>query len=131
MGYNDRCNVSELLGKTLESVTQTGSDDDIITFVCVGGETFRMLHDQDCCEHVRIEDINGDLNNLVGSPITMADESSSDQRPADVAKPEWEPESQTWTFYKFATIKGYVDIRWLGTSNGYYSERVNFERVTP
>lgn len=25
--------------------------------------------------------------------------------------------------------KGYITVRWLGESNGYYSEEVDFERV--
>lgn len=73
-----------------------------------------------CCENVCIEDIAGDVDDLVGAPLLMAEEVTS------VAE---EHESGTWTFYKFATINGFVTVRWLGTSNGYYSESVDFEEV--
>jgi hypothetical protein len=94
---------------------------DEIRFTSTCGRTFLLHHHQDCCENVCIEDIAGDVEDLVGSPILMAEEATS------VA--EVEHESGTWTFYKFATNKGYVTIRWLGTSNGYYSESVDFEEV--
>lgn len=77
-----------------------------------------MLHHwSDCCESVWIESIVGDLQDLVGNPLLMVEESVGDYDQADG--------SGTWTFYKFATIKGYVDIRFIGESNGYYSENVD------
>ena len=105
---SNRSNLSDLVGYTLVSAVTTGpsGQDDELILTTTNGWVFRLYHNQDCCESVYIEDICGDLNDLVGSHILMADESSED--------------GSTWTFYRFATIKGSVTVRFLGTSNGYY-----------
>lgn len=117
-----------LLGKTLTSVEVITEDynDHFIKFVTTEGETFVMYHEQDCCESVSIESIEGELSCLVGNPILLAEEATKSGKidPED----DWN-DSQTWTFYKLATIKGYVDIRWNGSSNGYYSETVDFVKL--
>lgn len=112
-----------LEGRTLKSIQQIG--DDVIEFVTVEGGLYRMFHSQDCCESVVVDDISGDLTDLVGTPILLAEEAESDEPPAGRENGE----SDTWTFYKLRTIKGSVDIRWHGSSNGYYSESVEFEKV--
>lgn len=89
---------------------------------------FVFHHNQDCCEHVSIEDIVGDLQDLVGEPILLAEEVTSNTTPEGVTRPYYD-DSFTRTFYKFATRKGYVDVRWCGESNGYYSEAVHFCEV--
>ena len=127
MSYYDRyCDVGELKGKTLSSVT---ADNDEILFTTVDGEVYKMYHAQDCCESVYIESIVGDLEDLVGEEILRAEETSNIFDMLRNVEQEYSDESHTWTFYKFATRKGYVDIRWYGTSNGYYSEGVDFVKV--
>ena len=113
-------NFSDLMGKTLTTIV---NKDDELIFTTNEGEVFKAFHDQDCCESVTIEDIEGDLNDLIGTPILWAEEATNTED--TFGKIEF-PDSFTWTFYKLATIKGYVTIRWLGESNGYYSESVSF-----
>jgi hypothetical protein len=113
--------IEELIGKTITRIDR--SDDELI-FTISDDEKYKMYHSQDCCESVVIDDIVGDLKDLIGSPILIAAEVCNDFS----AKDSYD-ESFTWTFYKLATVKGYVNIKWYGTSNGYYSENVDFERI--
>lgn len=118
-----------LVGKTLKEAIATS---DSVTFTTDTGERYMMNHVQDCCESVYIECIIGDLQDLVGEPILVAEEVSSydDAFKEDIIFTASDgSESCTWTFYKLATKKGYVDIRWLGESSGYYSESVDFDKI--
>lgn len=114
----------DLVGKTLVGVEH--SNDQII-FICNDGKKYLQSHSQDCCESVSVEDICGDLKDIIGSPILVAEESTSSENPDGISK-EYQ-DSFTWTFYKIDTVKGGVTIRWYGESNGYYSESVDFEEV--
>jgi hypothetical protein len=116
---------SELLGKTLTCVKV---EEDQISFN-TKTEQFKLYHSQDCCENVTVEDIVGDISDLIGTPILQAEEVISENKnPEGVTVPNYQ-DSFTWTFYKLATMKGYVTIRWYGESNGYYSEAVDFAKL--
>jgi hypothetical protein len=131
----DQVSISELKGKVFTSVEGKQGGDQIVFKVSPRtsnepDEEYIMAHRQDCCESVWIEEIIGDLNDLVGSEILEAEEvSNKSEPPPERYQPdpddEWAygPESYTWTFYKLGTMKGHVTIRWYGSSNGYYSER--------
>jgi hypothetical protein len=112
-----------LLGKTLTSVEGAVVGQDEIIFD-TEAQRFRMYHSQDCCECVRIYSVEGDLQNLIGAPIESALESCSNDDPPEC------PDSWTWTLFTITTAKGTVRIKWLGESNGYYGEGVDFCEIT-
>ena len=113
--YDNHVDVSEMLNQTFTSVR---SDEESVTFEN-DKVRYTLYHQQDCCESVVVEEIIGDLDDLENLPLLIAREDTN-------AEGEELPnsESYTWTFYNFATYKGYVTIRFLGESNGYYSEDV-------
>lgn len=107
--------VDYLKGKIITKIDKIGDKE--FRFFLDDGTILKMYHSQDCCECVHIEDIVGCLDDLIGTPIIKAHETTNSV----------DNECITWTYYNLATVKGYVDIRWLGKSNGYYSESVDLE----
>jgi hypothetical protein len=121
--WRNLVDVSELIGKTIVEITGDENSDEL-WFKCSDGSEYKMHHMQDCCEGVYIEDITGDLNNLLNTPILEAREDHSEEDPK-----AYHDDAYLWTFYNFRTIKGSVTIRWYGESNGYYSVNVDFVKT--
>lgn len=117
-----------ILGETIKKIHKDKYDS-VLLFETKSGKYFHMYHDQDCCESVTIEDIDGDLMDLIGTPIITAEEVIHEEEENPNSKDDYDTFLR-WTFYKFSTIKGYVTLRWLGRSNGYYSIRVSFKEIT-
>lgn len=116
-------NIEILKGKTLKNIKVNDYE---ILFTTTDNEVFSMHHPQECCEEVYVEDVCGDINDLIGTPILVAEEATSGEAPNDK---KYEYDSITWTFYKLDTNKGGVTIRWVGMSNGYYSESVDLIKL--
>ncbi|WP_353856799.1 hypothetical protein [Bacillus sp. Bos-x628] len=75
-GYWKGAEVEDLLGKTLTRIEQFGEDE--LLLETTEGDQYLMYHEQDCCESVYIEDIIGDLADLIGNPLLMAESVSED-----------------------------------------------------
>lgn len=116
----------DLKGKTIIKIEGMVNDSTEVKITLSNGDVVIMYHQQDCCESVNLYDLNGDVSDLIGSEILLAEESSNGEqvKPEDM-RSDYFCDCDEWTFYKLATIKGYVDMRWFGTSNGYYSTSVD------
>jgi hypothetical protein len=111
-----------LKGKTFKKIDFSSWKTEMI-FHCSDGTVYEQAHEQDCCEDVWLEDVCGDLSDLLDTPILEAEEVSNDEEPPAEFGVTTNPnnDSWDWTFYKLSTIKGTVTIRWFGCSNGCYA----------
>ncbi len=125
MSWNDvDVDFASLTGKVLRSIEGATKGSGTILFTLDNGQQYRMYHSQDCCESVEVEDVCGAVSDLLGCPLALAECVSNAPKPTDTQQED--VDSDEWTFYKLATNKGAVTIRWFGTSNGYYSTKVDF-----
>lgn len=123
--------LSDLVGRVIDHI---GVSEDEVTFFMEDDAVYKLTHAQDCCESVVVEDVEGDPDDLVGATVLTFEAPSGETYDAiaalyDVEEKYAGSESYTWTFYRLGTDKGGLVIRFIGESNGYYSEEVDFIEV--
>ncbi len=105
------------VGLEIQYITglKQGSEEVVIYMDCGSKLTFN--HEQDCCEHVYLEDFELDCDLSYATIISVKEVSSND--------PEYQDSfEEHWTFYKIETTKGGLWLRWLGESE-YYSTKID------
>jgi len=123
MNYRDEIKIESLVGEVLTHI-DVDEVENIILLTTKSGRQIKIFHDQDCCESVSIETTEGNWDKLVGKVIEEARQDefyNLDPKPGEYA------ESWTRTNLIFRVNDQTVISKWIGESNGYYSESVNIE----
>jgi hypothetical protein len=119
-----------LTGLVLEKLVVSKNRDEIE--IQASGRKFIMNHDQDCCENVMVESVQGNVSHALGEKIidaTMTSNKNDEPQSPNLPQAIYTNESWTWTYYTIRTQSETIVIRWYGASNGYYSESVDFSEI--
>jgi hypothetical protein len=114
---------SDLVGEVLDAVDIDREENQIL-LTTRSGRKFLVYHEQDCCETVAIHWQDGSFDKLIGKPIVEAREFA-----VDTGESESDYDSQTTTTLVFRVDDQTVISRWIGDSNGYYSESVDIAEL--
>lgn len=119
---NSKYGIENIVGKTVASIDIVDSNyDDMVLFKFTDGSYATMQHYQSCCESVNLEEYSQEeLKELVGQTILSAREDSKDDESDTYG-------SSGWTFYNIQGNRSFANLRWFGSSNGYYSIGVTVE----
>ena len=109
----------ELNNKKILSITGLEENSEVVRINFDDGTYIKQFHYQDCCESVLVAQVDGDPDRFIGATCIQLLEKVTNPVTEDYY------ESVTATFYTLVTSKGYLDWRWTGESNGYYSESVD------
>ena len=108
--------IEQLTGMAITAVIYKEDNESLL--IHLNTHVLEMIHYRDCCETVYLADVVGNFEDLIGYPLLEVSESIVNIESAEY-------ESTTASYYNFKTVKANVQLRWVGESNGYYSETVN------
>ena len=113
--YGNSINIKQIEGMTITAVVYDEQEESLL--IHLNTHVLKLVHIQDCCESVYLADVVGSFEDLIGYPLLEVSESIVNIGNEDI--------SSTASYYNFKTLKASVQLRWVGESNGYYSERVD------
>ena len=113
--YRQPISIDQIKGMTITAVIYKESNESLL--IHLNTHVLEMIHHQDCCETVYLTDVVGSFEDLIGYPLLEVSESTVNAESSDV--------SATASYYNFRTVKASVQLRWLGESNGFYSETID------
>ena len=116
--------MKELIGLVIDRIEGLEKQSDEVRIYTKCGRAFKFYHIENCCESVYLCDF--EVDEIIGAEIIAADELTN----SESMQPDTSTESWQWTFYRINTTNGELWMRWLGESNGYYSEDVDFAEIT-
>lgn len=123
---------SELNGLTITKIDGLNRLSEKVTIHTKEGRVFEMYHNQDCCEVVYLADFHV-YKGYVGEVTEAKVETNNIDTPEalyyyneDGTETLYYDKAWLWTFYIINTEVGKITLRWFGSSNGYYSEEVDF-----
>ena len=118
-------NFFELKGQIVKEITGLEKDNRQV-FIRTNNGAYKLYHEQDCCEYVRVVKVIGNVNELIGE-IIFAEEDAGANEP-DWYK-EYYDDSHTWTKYVLKTENASLEFWFLGESNGYYGENISIKKI--
>lgn len=110
--------VKKLEGRKVKRVSGLSKGSERVTIHLDQDETIIFEHFQDCCENVRLYD--SEYQGKLSGDLLEIRETTNKKDGAELGD-----DSSTWTYYNVYFSDGNLNMRWLGESNGYYSERVD------
>lgn len=123
--------IDGLLGEVIVHIEQKEINGEIreIEFYLKNGYKIGFYGFGDCA-NIFLQDICGDFEDLLDNPVLIAEIAKSDMKDSEpemvkMINKGFDTDASLWTFYKISTIKGSVDLRWMGLSNGHYSVEVD------
>lgn len=115
MNRYDYMTLKDAVGRKILRVEGLHVGSTSVYFYFNNGLLLKLYHAQNCCEQVYLADVHGEQDDLEGKKILKFEETSGGEC------------SNSWTFYHIRTSAGTLTLRWVGTSNGFYSTRVDYE----
>ena len=121
---DNRIKKENLFGRVIKSITGLEKDSTEVKIIFKDGGEIIQNHKQEWSEEVYVEQVDGNVFMHEGAIVYELLEKvcSKDEIPEEELLSS--SDSLTATFYTLKTSKGYLDWRWYGESNGYYSENV-------